>query len=299
MRCEKRATSNICVKLRLLTLQPSLTSELPTLGCSALAEPIAEAKSEILGDWDFDGNFWQKEFAEFAILPIDDDFFDFLKGKAKGEVITFGFSPKADVRALDCQVDWEGTVVTATDGNQTVKFRLPVLGEHNALNALIALAIAKVLEIDWNEVTKAMEKFRPPKMRLQRQWLDPPGCWVINDAYNANPDSVKAALKTLKGLPAKRKVAVLGEMLELGEWHEQGHKEVGQVAAETIDLLIVVGENAFAIAEGAQDLGMPSERIVKFANLDEAKEEWRKLLCQGDLVLIKASRAVELEKLLG
>ncbi|MCS7191712.1 MAG: UDP-N-acetylmuramoyl-tripeptide--D-alanyl-D-alanine ligase [Armatimonadetes bacterium] len=268
------------------------------IGLLGSRQAIAEAKAEILGDWGLSESCWQKDFAEVAILPADDDFFNFLKAKAKGEVISFGFSSKANVRAISCQVDWEGTTITATNNKQTVKFNLPVWGEHNALNSLIALSVAMVLGIDWDKAVEALKKFQPPKMRLQRLWLSPPNCWVINDAYNANPDSVKAALRTIKALPAERKVAVLGEMLELGEFHEQGHKEVGQVVAETVDFLIVIGENALGIAEGAQNSGMPSERIVKFANMDEAKEQWRNFLSQGDLVLLKASRAIGLERLL-
>jgi len=267
------------------------------IGLLGSREAIAEAKSEILGDWGLAAE-GQRDYAKFAILPADDDFFAYLLERAKANVVTFGFSPNAHIRALDCQVDWDGTTLSATDGKQTVTLKLPVLGEHNARNALAALAVAKVLGIDWSIATEALEKFQPPKMRLQRQWLDPPGCWVINDAYNANPDSVKAALKTLKALPAKRKVAVLGEMLELGEFHQQGHREVGQVAAETVDLLIVVGENAFGIAEGAQSSGMPNERIIRFETLEAAKEKWRNFLQPEDLVLLKASRAIGLERLL-
>jgi UDP-N-acetylmuramoyl-tripeptide--D-alanyl-D-alanine ligase len=268
------------------------------IGLLGSREAIAEAKSEILGDWGSGAGDWQREHAKVAVLPADDDFFAFLRERAKGDVITFGFSPNANVRALDCQVDWDGTTLSATDGKQTITLKLPVLGEHNARNALAALAVAKVLGIDWGIAAEALGKFQPPKMRLQRQRLNPPGCWVINDAYNANPDSVKAALRTLKALPAKRKVAVLGEMLELGEFHQQGHREVGQVAAETVDLLIVVGENAFGIAEGAQSFGMPSERIVRFETLEAAKEKWRNFLQPEDLVLLKASRAIGLERLL-
>ncbi|MCX7642374.1 MAG: UDP-N-acetylmuramoyl-tripeptide--D-alanyl-D-alanine ligase [Armatimonadetes bacterium] len=268
------------------------------IGLLGSKQDIAEAKAEILGEWGLDIRDRQRDFAEFSVLPADDEFFGFLRERARGKVVTFGFSQNADVRAINCQVNWEGTSLSATDGKHTVSLKLPVLGEHNARNALSALAVAKVLDIDWDVAAKALEDFRPPKMRLQRQWLDPPGCWVINDAYNANPDSVKAALRTLKALPAKRKVAVLGEMLELGEFHHQGHHEVGQVAAETVDLLIVVGENALAIAEGAESCGMESERIVRFETLEAAKENWRKLLLPGDLVLIKASRAVGLERLI-
>lgn len=268
------------------------------IGLLGSREAIAEAKAEILGDWGIEGDMLRKGFAEVAVLPADDDFFEFLKERAKKEVVTFGFSPNAHVRALECIVQWDGTVLSVTDGERIVKLNLPVIGEHNARNALAALAVAKVCGIDWEVATSALESFQPPKMRLQRQWLEPPGCWVINDAYNANPDSVKAALKTLKALPASRKVAVLGEMLELGEFHEQGHHEVGQVAAGTVDLLVIVGEGAFAIAEGAKSAGMEEEKIVKFRTLEEAKAKWLNFLLPNDLVLIKASRAVGLERLL-
>lgn len=268
------------------------------IGLLGSRQDIAEAKAEILGDWGSEDESENRDNAEFAVLPADDDFFAFLRERAKGKVVSFGFSPGADVRAINCQVNWEGTLILATDGERTVGVKLPILGEHNARNALAALAVAKVLDIGWDIAVEALEKFQPPKMRLQRQWLDPPGCWVINDAYNANPDSVKAALRTMKALPAKRKVAVLGEMLELGEFHQQGHYEVGQVAAQTVDLLIVVGENAFAIAEGAENSGMPEERIVRFETLESAKESWRKLLQPDDLVLLKASRAIGLERLI-
>jgi UDP-N-acetylmuramoyl-tripeptide--D-alanyl-D-alanine ligase len=262
------------------------------IGLLGSRQAIAEAKAEILLWDEGDG------FAPVAVLPTDDDFADFLRRRAKGEVITFGFSPDAHVRGLRCEMDWDGTTLTATDGTQTSQVRLPTWGEHNARNALAALAVAKVLGIDWGIATEALEKFQPPKMRLQRQWLDPPGCWVINDAYNANPDSVKAALRALKALPARRRIAVLGEMLELGAFHKQGHREVGEVAAETVDLLIVVGEGAMAIAEGALAAGMPSERVVRFATLEEAQRAWQEWLRAGDVVLLKASRAIGLERLL-
>jgi UDP-N-acetylmuramoyl-tripeptide--D-alanyl-D-alanine ligase len=267
------------------------------IGLLGSKEAIAEAKSEILGDWGLAAE-GQRDYAKFAILPADDDFFAYLLERAKANVVTFGFSPNAHVRALDCQVDWDGTTLSATDGKQTVTLKLPVLGKHNARNALAALAVAKVLGIDRGIATEALEKFQPPKMRLQRQWLDPPGCWVINDAYNANPDSVKAALQTLKALPAQRRIAVLGEMLELGAFHKQGHREVGEVAAETVDLLLIVGEGAMAIAEGALVAGMPSERVVRFATLEEARRAWREWLRAGDVVLLKASRAIGLKRLL-
>ncbi|MFA0757991.1 MAG: hypothetical protein KEFWMYNX_002292 [Candidatus Fervidibacter sp.] len=262
------------------------------IGLLGSRQAIAEAKAEILLWDEGDG------FAPMAVLPTDDDFADFLRRRSKGKVITFGFSPDAHVRGLRCEMDWDGTTLAATDGTQTIQVRLPTWGEHNARNALAALAVAKAMGIAWATASEALTKFQPPKMRLQRQWIEPPGCWVINDAYNANPDSVKAALRTLKALPAQRRVAVLGEMLELGAFHEQGHREVGEVAAETVDLLLVVGEGAMAIAEGALAAGMPSERVVRFATLKEAQKVWREWLRAGDAVLLKASRAVGLERLL-
>jgi UDP-N-acetylmuramoyl-tripeptide--D-alanyl-D-alanine ligase len=268
------------------------------IGLLGSRQAIAEAKAEILGGWQLAPNSDPYDFAAIAVLPADDDFAEFLRQRAKGKVITFGFAPTAEVRGLDCCVDWDGTTLTATDGKQTVTVRLPTWGEHNARNALAALAAAKAMGIDGAVAAEALARFAPPKMRWQRQWLEPPGCWVINDAYNANPDSVKAALRTLKALPAPRRVAVLGEMLELGAFHEQGHYEVGQVAAETVDLLIVVGDGAKAIVDGAVAAGMPADCIVTFASVAETRKRWRQLLRAGDVVLLKASRAVGLEHLL-
>lgn len=276
------------------------------IGLLGSRQAIAETKAEILA-WDMGQGALGKghgardtgqDFASMAVLPADDDFAVFLRQRAKGDVITFGFSPNADVRGLYCKVDWDGTILAATDGKRGVSLRLPILGEHNAYNALAALAVAKVLNIDWVVAAKVLENFAPPKMRLQRQWLEQPGCWVINDAYNANPDSVKAALQVMQALPAKRKVSVLGEMLELGESHEQWHQEIGKVAAAIVDLLIVIGDGAKPIADGASAIGMPTDYIICFSNLDEAKEKWRSLLQPDDLVLLKASRAVGLERLL-
>ncbi len=268
------------------------------IGLLGSRQAIAEAKAEILGGWRGSVAEQERDFAAIAVLPADDDFADFLRQRARGTVITYGFSERADVRGLDCRVDWEGTTLIATDGEQTLSLRLSVWGEHNARNALAALAVAKALGIDWRQAAIALTNFQPPKMRLQRQWLTPPGCWVINDAYNANPDSVKAALKVLGSLPAKRKVAVLGEMLELGDYAEQGHREVGEVAAQVVDLLIVVGENAAPIVNGARAAGMAPERIVHFATFEEARKQWRQHLRPDDLVLLKASRAIGLERLL-
>ncbi len=268
------------------------------IGLLGSRQAIAEAKGEILGGWGSGAVSWEQAFAPVAVLPADDDFANFLRQRAQGSIITFGLAEHANVRALAVTVDWEGTNLTVTDGVQTLELRLPVWGEHNARNALAALAVAKALGIDWEHAATALANFKPPKMRLQRQWLTPPGCWVINDTYNANPDSVKAALKVLGALPAKRKVAVLGEMLELGDYAEQGHREVGEVAAQVVDLLIVVGEKAAPIVDGARAAGMVPERIVRFATLEEAREQWRQHLCSDDLVLLKASRAVGLERLL-
>jgi UDP-N-acetylmuramoyl-tripeptide--D-alanyl-D-alanine ligase len=122
------------------------------------------------------------------------------------------------------------------------------------------------------------------------------GVDIVDDSYNASPGSVVAALELLSGLPG-RHIAVLGEMLELGDAHETGHRSVGEAAAAIADLLVVVGSGAFGIAEAAQDAGLARDQIVRAGDRDEALDALRSRLRDGDVVLVKASRGVALDVL--
>ena len=122
------------------------------------------------------------------------------------------------------------------------------------------------------------------------------GVTLVDDTYNASPGSVVAALDVLAGLPGRR-IAVLGEMLELGEGHESGHRAVGEAAAATVDRLIVIGDGATGIAEGARDAGLDPSRITFVGDSEAALDFLRHRLRDGDVVLVKASRGIELDLL--
>ncbi|MCS7223996.1 MAG: UDP-N-acetylmuramoyl-tripeptide--D-alanyl-D-alanine ligase [Armatimonadetes bacterium] len=266
------------------------------IGFLGSQEQIAEEKSDILLRFQTDET--KQASPPIAVLPADDPFLSRLAAKAAGTIVTFGYSEKADVRGIRWKVTWDGTEVEALINGRVLTVHLPALGSHNALNALAALAVASLLNLDLEVIIGALKRAPLPKMRLQKLWCAPPGCWVLNDAYNANPDSVGAALRTLKELPAQRKVAILGTMLELGPFHEAGHQEVGKKAAQIVDLLMVIGQDAYPIVEGALSEGMGSDQVIFYPSIEQAVGDWRQHLMEGDLVLIKGSRALKMERLL-
>jgi UDP-N-acetylmuramoyl-tripeptide--D-alanyl-D-alanine ligase len=172
---------------------------------------------------------------------------------------------------------------------------VPILGKHTASNALAAIAVARSLRLSEEEIIQNLSVAHGPEMRLQRSEVA--GITVLNDAYNANPHSMKAALETLAALtPKHRRVAILGDMRELGESSDRYHKEIGDYAAACkIDLLVCVGKQANLIAEAAERSAMPVGSICRFSDSQDAAKGVLKILQQGDLVLLKASRSMRLE----
>ena len=175
---------------------------------------------------------------------------------------------------------------------------LPVPGRHNVLNALLALAIARQLGCSWAEIKNGLEKVELTSMRLElkRTGQD---VLVINDAYNANPDSTKAALEVLRILAdGKRGIAVLGNMYELGDYQNEGHRLVGLKAKEVdAAYLITVGLIAGGIAEAALAAGMSSAKIKTCQDNQEALSYLREIIQPGDVVLVKGSRGMKMEEI--
>jgi UDP-N-acetylmuramoyl-tripeptide--D-alanyl-D-alanine ligase len=204
---------------------------------------------------------------------------------------------------LDVKNDLFATHVETLDNG--VRFNLnnskrsvfvPMLGRHTASNALAAIAVARSLRLSEEEIIQNLSVAHGPEMRLQRS--DVAGVTVLNDAYNANPHSMKAAHETLAALtPKHRRVAILGAMRELGESSDRYHKEIGEFAAGCkLDLLVCVGKQANLIAESAERSAMPIGSICKFVDSQEAARGVLKILREGDLVLLKASRGMRLER---
>jgi UDP-N-acetylmuramoyl-tripeptide--D-alanyl-D-alanine ligase len=213
-------------------------------------------------------------------------------------VATYGFAEGADVRACD----------VASAGFEGMRFRLatpagegpvaiPALGRLGVHNALAAAAAGLSAGLSLDEVVSGLAagSTAPHRSVVIRAG----GVAIVDDAYNAAPGSVRAALELLAGLPG-RHVAVLGEMRELGEVQDAGHREVGEAAGATLDLLVVVegepGGAAAGIAEGARAAGMAGDRVLAVASARAAVEALRARLEPGDVVLVKASRGVALEE---
>jgi UDP-N-acetylmuramoyl-tripeptide--D-alanyl-D-alanine ligase len=211
----------------------------------------------------------------------------------RGDCVTFGFSPANEIWASKIKCDWTGVHFTIQPTG--VEAFVPLLGAHTAANALAAAAVGRVMGISDEHIVRSLTTATGPDMRLQR--MEAGGVRILNDAYNANPASMKAAIQTLATIPTGgRKIAFLGEMREMGNSSVQCHREVGRFVAEKCspDMLICVGPDAIVIASEAVKFGMAANRVAHFPDAASA-EAMASRLMPGDLVLLKGSRAVGLE----
>jgi UDP-N-acetylmuramoyl-tripeptide--D-alanyl-D-alanine ligase len=264
-----------------------------------------------------------------GILNRDDPFFPFLRARCSGRTVTFGSSPESDIRVEDLDEEGEpGTILlgirptvigmarrqekngsrnTSAGGPNPapnaserlkVRIRLGVIGRHNSMNAAAAAAAGLVLGCDLDNVRSGLERFRPVPMRSELiPWE---GRTILNDAYNANPASMRAALETLRGISKRgRRIAVLGDMLELGPDSSEAHREIGRAAVSCgMDYLITVGPQAAEAAEAAGTSGMDRSCISVCADPSAAAEVLKRIGAAGDVILIKGSRGVRMEKIL-
>jgi UDP-N-acetylmuramoyl-tripeptide--D-alanyl-D-alanine ligase len=253
---------------------------------------IERAKGELVEALPSDG---------VAVLNQDDRRVRRMADRTAARVLTYGLSQDADVGADEVSsAGFEGMRFTlrlppVRGGRPTrIPARIPGLGKLSVHNALAAAAVGHAAGIEPAKIVHALAggwsaAHRGNLHRLGR-------VTVIDDAYNASPPSVTAALDLLAGLPGRR-VAVLGEMLELGKGAATGHREVGTAAAATVDLLVVVGAGAAGIAAGAKSAGLDASRILEARDREAALDLLRARLRDGDVVLVKASRGVELDVL--
>lgn len=213
------------------------------------------------------------------------------------QLVRFGLSEDADLRVMDIE-EHAGGLSFSTNGGQ--RYELGLLGRHNAINAAAAIAVARRLGMQEGDIAQALASARGPEMRLDRRRIGE--IEIINDAYNANPDSVRAAVGTLGSVAskAKRRVLVLGEMLELGESASRLHEEIGGAIAEQIragtgpDLVVLVGELAHhAQAPIINELGKAA--VVLESKTGDGRSIAKRLV-PGDAVLLKGSRSVGLER---
>jgi UDP-N-acetylmuramoyl-tripeptide--D-alanyl-D-alanine ligase len=252
-------------------------------------ENIAAAKAELVEAIGYD---------DVVILNADDQHVRDMQHKTQGRVVFYGLTPAAFVRAENITTGENGELITAFEccsARGSFPVTLPAVGIHNVYNALAAIAVGWELGLKPNEIQKGMGSFVPGAMRLEIKRYSQ--YTVINDVYNASPLSMAAALTTLANISKGRKIAVLGDMLELGDAAVEAHCRVGRQAAEQgVDILIAVGALAKHIAVAASEQGVKT--TLAFTGHSEAIEALRKLVKSGDYILLKGSRGMKMETML-
>lgn len=254
-------------------------------------QAIAEAKAELLAALPRDGA---------AVLNADDEFFDFLRERSPCRVLSFARSADADVRAKRAELTAEGRIrfeLRGWWGEQEVS--LAAAGRHHALNAAAAAAAAMAAGAEEEWIAEGLASFEGAEMRSQVARA-PGGFTVIDDSYNAAPDSMRVALELLADLPGNRKWAVLGDMKELGPMAAEWHREIGELAASLrLAGLITVGDLGQHVAEGALGAkpGMSPGHVMEAADNAEAAALTRERVSLGDVVLVKGSRAMKMEEI--
>jgi UDP-N-acetylmuramoyl-tripeptide--D-alanyl-D-alanine ligase len=227
----------------------------------------------------------------------DNEWTEKIVARTKAKVVRVGFDEKNDWHAKKIRLDKNGVTFRAIALKEDFcgEYRINLLGRHQVTNALFAIAVGAEFGLSRDEICDGLVACQPPKMRLQ--FWEANGIRVLDDAYNANTDSTIAALETLCDLPLQgRRVAVLGDMEELGAHSESAHAEIARRTAELkIGQLFVVGKMAAATAKAARDAGLT--RVIEFENVEAAMKAIKNFLKTGDVVLLKASRASRLERI--
>ena len=230
-----------------------------------------------------------------VILNADDPFSKGIAARTRAKVV-FAGTTSGSVRAIEVRQSADGSEFTILEGAHRCRAQLPVAGLHMVQNALLAVAAGRAFGLSIEECASGLAAAPLTKARLQIKQIG--GVHFLDDSYNANPDSMKAALRTLVELDTEgKRIAVLGEMRELGAESERGHREVGETAASlAVDQLITIGDAAEAIAEGARAVGL--NNVCSLPSTREAADFLGEIAAPGDLVLIKGSRAARTEEVI-
>ncbi len=241
-------------------------------------ENILKAKMEI-------STFFNKE--NTLIINAEDKLLkNVYSNRFKVEKI--GYNHEYDVYASNIILKEEETEFLAHAFGEEAVFNLPMAGKHNVLNTMLAIEVANCLNVSFEEMIKGLENLEATSMRLQV--IKKEGFIIINDCYNASPDSMKSSLDVLSAYKDHRKVAILGDMYELGEESEKAHFEVGEYAKDKLDILIVIGRYIKNFKDGFNN-----DNIIMYKTKEECIKELKNIVKLNDVVLIKASRGVKLE----
>lgn len=230
-----------------------------------------------------------------AVLNYDDPWVRPMAEKTKARIFYYGLDPDADLWADDVEgLGLEGIRFRLHYRKETLHVRVPMIGQHSVHTALRAAAVGLVEGLTWQEIMSGLRsshtQLRLVAVRSQS------GALLLDDTYNASPESTLAALNLLSELDG-HKVAVLGDMLELGPYEQQGHELVGVRAAEVAEMLVTVGERGHMIAAAARRAGLRSDKVVEFENTEQAVEWLRDHLTGKDVVLVKGSHGIRMDRI--
>ncbi|MGI8742136.1 MAG: UDP-N-acetylmuramoyl-tripeptide--D-alanyl-D-alanine ligase [Bryobacteraceae bacterium] len=248
-------------------------------------EEIASAKRELVEALPPDG---------IAVLNADDARVLEFRNTHPGPVVTYGLSEIADIRAIDVEYLPDGGARFRVGDTA---FETSLTGRHGILNILAGIAVAGLYGIGPERLRSAVRDLKPGKMRGERIRLN--GMTIFNDCYNSNPDAARAMLDVLRDTPARRRIAVLGEMLELGRWSECLHRGVGSYAVESgISVLVGIRGAAREMVDGAIEAGFNSGAAFFFEDPVPAGDQVRQIAREGDAILFKGSRGTQVERAL-
>lgn len=268
----------------------------------AVITNIGEAHFEILGSVDniatAKGEILEYVPGEgFAVLHGQSPFIEREARRCQGRVVFFGEDPGLDIYAREITPVDGGNRFTAVFRGREAGFFVPLPGRHNVINSLAAIAVGLEMGMEVEDIRAGLAGAHLTSMRMEMTVFK--GIKIINDSYNANPLSTMAAIQALAETAGdkSRKIAVLGDMLELGDRSESGHREVGGAVKDAgVDILAAVGEQAKYMAIGAEEAGMPSKQIFHFKSPGEAARKLADILEPGDVVLVKGSRGMRMEE---
>jgi UDP-N-acetylmuramoyl-tripeptide--D-alanyl-D-alanine ligase len=249
-------------------------------------EAIAQGKAELVQALPEDG---------VAILNFDDPWVRKMEEKARAQVFFYGLSPEADLWADNVEGQGlEGIRFRLHYHRETLYVRVPLIGRHSVHTALRATAVGLVEGLTWQEIFDGLNQGRT-QLRLVAV-RSSTGALILDDTYNASPESMLAALNLLDELDG-RKIAVLGDMLELGQYERQGHEIVGLRAAQVAKILLTLGTRGHLIAQAARRSGMKKSSVLEFEDLDQIIDWLDKNLTKNDSVLIKGSHGLRMDRI--
>lgn len=250
-------------------------------------ENILEAKMEIIDGMNESGTL---------IINGDNDMLQTVNN-VNQKLVKFGLEPDNDIVAYNIKIGTSDTEFCIKENEKEYVVKINLSGEKFIYNALAAWTVGKIYDVASENRVEALANCEFTKMRMNIEEKN--GITLINDCYNASPESMKLALETLAKQKSKQKIAILGDMFELGEYSETLHKEVGKSVAENkINKLYTVGKFGKFIINGAVENGMSKENTKNYENLDDLLKELCTIISQGDAVLVKASRAMNFEKII-